>query len=447
MSSRASRATRERDARRRRVAHRWLSDARRRRPANVKRLAGYVVGAAKRRDLAQPEFAQARGLADGAKHGAPVRDYATASMLVRACCTPGGAGAYVARELPTALEIFERTQARAPTLPELLAAAPLSAVAAAAPRLQGRGRTWPDDDGDGDVEPRTCSEDGCDATPTFGSAVDGIALRCERNAGRATSKWRSHSAHSASSTAVHAAVLAATEERRLARADGSTATVDYGARARALPDSALVCGHAIGRPGDVVQVAARGAHLLPLVPPCRVAAAPRDCDARACAHAAAAGPPDVARRAINAWMFALVAVGDADAAWRAHEAGAAGVPLDAAGANALVRASCDAQRVDRALDAIEEAEADGVGAATDPHVLCSLLYGAARCGDVGPALEAYEAAVRRGLRPDRPLLNALAHLHAKRGDIDVALDCLRDGRGLRGGAALALGRSAAARTR
>ena len=59
----------------------------------------------------------------------------------------------------------------------------------------------------------------------------------------------------------------------------------------------------------------------------------------------------------------------------------------------------------------------------------------ARCGDVDPALEAYEAAVRRGLRPDRPLLNALAHLHAKRGDIDVALDCLRDGRGLGGAAA------------
>ena len=140
-------------------------------------------------------------------------------------------------------------------------------------------------------------------------------------------------------------------------------------------------------------------------------------------------------------MFALVAVGDADGAWRAHEAArAAGVPLDAAGANALVRASCDAQRVDRALDVIEEAEADGVGAATDPHVLCSLLYGAARCGDAGPALEAYEAAVRRGLRPDRPLLNALAHLHAKRGDIDVALDCLRDGRGLGGAAARARAR-------
>ena len=54
---------------------------------------------------------------------------------------------------------------------------------------------------------------------------------------------------------------------------------------------------------------------------------------------------------------------------------------------------CEAQRVDRALDVIEEAEADGVGAATDPHVLCSLLYGAARCGDAGPALETYEAAV------------------------------------------------------
>ena len=87
-----------------RVAHRWLSDASSSSaPANVKRLAGYVVGAAKRRDLAQPEFAQAlRVFADGAKHGAPVRDYATASMLVRACCTSGGAGAYVARELPTA---------------------------------------------------------------------------------------------------------------------------------------------------------------------------------------------------------------------------------------------------------------------------------------------------------------------------------------------------------
>ena len=36
-----------------------------------------------------------------APHGAPVRDYATASMLVRACCTPA-ARAYVARELPTA---------------------------------------------------------------------------------------------------------------------------------------------------------------------------------------------------------------------------------------------------------------------------------------------------------------------------------------------------------
>ena len=83
-----------------------------------------------------------------ASAGAPVRDYATASMLVRACCTPGGAGAYVARELPTALEIFERTQARAPTPPELLAAAPLSAVAAAAraapagprPHVAGRRR-------------------------------------------------------------------------------------------------------------------------------------------------------------------------------------------------------------------------------------------------------------------------------------------------------------------
>ena len=432
-----------------RVAHRWLSDApSSSAPANVKRLAGYVVGAAKRRDLAQPEFAQAlRVFADGAKHGAPVRDYATASMLVRACCTPGGAGAYVARELPTALEIFERTQARAPTPPELLAAAPLSAVAAAAaPRLQGRGRTWPDDDDGGDVEPRVCSEDGCDATPTFGSAVDGIALRCElhRRPGDEQVALTFRALGELSTAASHAAVLAATEERRLARADGSS-TVDYGARARALLRlSALVCGHAIGRPDATASKWLHEARTFFLS--CRRAAwLPRRETAmleRALTPLLAAGPPDVARRAINAWMFALVAVGDADAAWRAHEAGrAAGVPLDAAGANALVRASCDAQRVDRALDVIEEAEADGVGAATDPHVLCSLLYGAARCGDVGPALEAYEAAVRRGLRPDRPLLNALAHLHAKRGDIDVALDCLRDGRGL-GGAAARRSRSA-----
>ena len=222
-------------------------------------------------------------------------------------------------------------------------------AAAAAPRrggprthVAGRRR-----DG-GDVEPRVCSEDGCDATPTFGSAVDGsrsAGRSC--TAGRAMSRWRSHSARSASSRPPQATPLSS----RPPRSGGSRAPTDGPpprstmARARAAAPTQRAGLRPRDRAArrDGLQVAARGAHLLLS---CRRAALPRRETAmleRALTPLLAAGPATLrveasTRGCLRWWRWVTPTLRGA----RTRQARAAGVPLDAAGANALVRASCDA---------------------------------------------------------------------------------------------------------